>query len=43
MYFDGSLQHYKVKNGLHAYSFDLMGKEALQLPSKNSGAVQKNQ
>ncbi len=43
MYFNGTVQYYKVKNGLHAYSFELIGKEALQLPSKNSGAVQKNQ
>lgn len=39
-YFVGSLQHYKIKSGLSAYSFDLKGKEALKLPSKQADTIQ---
>lgn len=39
--FVGSIQHYKIKSGLTAYSFELKGKEALKLPSKQADTIQK--
>ncbi len=40
-FFSGSIQHYQIKSGLTAYSFELKGKEALKLPSKQSDTIQK--